>query len=239
METTTNTVKVYIEPRWMRLSGLWAGMLSGGLMVVLDPWLRFPDYHARVNWQEALITAALMAAYGLGLSLLFTTFWRTRMLWVGVILTTPVIAVFIAVWNDLTTAFGTPSNILVFLPVTLVIHGSMAVLVQIYLEMARRLHGRRFLALTAIPVVLFLLSFLVLGRLRWASQDARDVMHAVNNYASQTINGRYSIEYQGIRYNAGLASVGQARIYSEDGTFQCEARLFQNVIDVACEELGN
>ncbi|MCL4879887.1 MAG: hypothetical protein KJ064_24745 [Anaerolineae bacterium] len=236
MEQTTAVIKVNIEPRAVRLASLWAGIISGGLMVALDPWLRFPSYHARINWQETLITAALMAGYGFVLSLLFTTFWRTKMLWVSVVLTTPLIAVFVAIWNDLTTAFGTPSNILLFLPVTLVIHGVMVAMVQIYLEIGLRLQWRRTMALMAIPVVLFLMSFLVLGRLRWASQDAKDVMHAVNNYASQTVNGEYSIEYQGIRYNTGLASVGQARIYTDNGTFQCEARLFQNAIDVACEE---
>lgn len=228
--------KIYIEPQHIRLSSLWAGIIFGFVIVALDPVLRFADYHARINWKEGVLTALLVGGYGFTLALLITSFWRTKTLWLSVLLTAPIIAVFVAIWNDLTTAFGTPSNILVFLPTTLVIHAVMVGLVLLYMEISLRLAARKQLALTAIPVALFILSFMVLGRLRWDSQDAKDVMYAVNNYADQTIDGSYSIEYQGIRYNTGLASIGQAKIYSDDGNFQCEARLFQNAIDVNCEE---
>lgn len=230
-------IKIYVEPRYIRLASLWAGIIFGFAVVALDPLLRFPDFPTRINWREGILTALLLGGYGFTLALLMTSFWRQgRMLAVSVLLTAPIIAVFVAIWNDLTTAFGTPSNILAILPVTLILHAVMVMMVLLYWEIALRVAVRRGMALTAIPVALFIVSFLVLGRLRWDSQDAKDVMHAVNNYASQTVDGEYSIEYQGIRYNTGLASIGQARVYTQDGTLQCEARIFQNVIDVNCEE---
>lgn len=227
--------KIHIEPASMVIVGIVAGVVCGALMVILDPLLRFPDVSVHINWRETLLSASVMSAYAAVLGWMVTTFWRRWMLWLVALMTTPIVTgVFIA-WNNINAPFGLESDLLLFLPIVFVFHMLAVSLVVLYLRLALHLPSRRLLAYTAIPVVLTILTFVGLGRLRWSNQDARDVMSAINQYAHGAVNDDFSIEYLGMRYSNQDAPIGDARIYTDDETLYCRARLYpQNVVDVSC-----
>lgn len=227
-------VMVRIDPTYLILVSMVTGGLHGLLMVALDPWLRFPDVPLRVNWQEALFTASIMAGYGAILCWTVVTFWRTRFLFIVTLLLTPILTGVVALWNNINAPFGVQSDLLTFLPFVVVLHITMVLLAVIYLNITRRLAGRRVLAFTAVPVVLGILAFLALGRIRWANQDAQDVITAVNRYASGTVDGDYKVEYLGLRYTGRQAPTGDARIHAAEQTLICRVRLFPNNTDVSC-----
>lgn len=229
-------ILIYIEPSRLAVIGVAAGFLYGLLMVVLDPWLRFPDVPLRVNWREALLTASIMGGYAALLGWTVTTFWRSRLVWVMGLLMTPIITGILAMWNNINAAFGLDSDLLVFLPVVLVFHMAMIGLVNLYLRMALHSRWRQGLAYTAIPIVLSIFAFLGLGRLRWANQDAADVVEAVNRYAEGIFDRDYSIEFMGIRYRDQIAPTGDARIHTDDQTLYCRVRLYPENTDISCTE---
>jgi len=231
-------VLIRIDPLLMMMVALVAGLVMGALMVLLDPLLRFPGVPLRVNWRETLLSASVMGSYAALLSWLVTTFWRQRMLWVVMLLTAPIVTGIIAGWNNLNAAFGISSDLLLFLPVVVLLHAAAVGLVVLYLQIALRLPQRRRLALTAVPVVMVLLTFLGLGRLRWANQDAKDVMTLLHSYADSTVNGAYSIEYIGIRYQDQLAPTGSAFLHTQDVTLLCQVRLYANNSDISCRPEG-
>jgi hypothetical protein len=229
--------KVYINPYNIQLVASGIGFICGALMVLLDPWLRFPDLPTRPNLLEALVTAIIAGGYGLLLAGLVTFFWRKRSIWLMVILTAPILTGAVSLWNDLTSAFGIPSDPIYFFPIILLMHGIGVAMVLLLLEIARRLPSRRRLAYGAVPVVLLIILLFGVGRVRWQNQDAQDVMLAVNVYAQQLPLGEdYEIRYEGITYySTGSAPRGRASVYGDDVTYTCIAQLFTTAIDVNCE----
>jgi len=213
-----------------------AGMACGVVLVLLDPVVRFPGLPVRVNFYETLLTGVMLAGYAFLLAWLVTDFWRSGTIWLLVLLTTPIITGAIFIWNQVTGAFGIASDLLIFLPVTLVLHLALVALTLIYLHLVKRLPGRRWLVFTAVPVVTLITAFFVLGRLRWSNPDALEVMQAVDVYASGAVPEDYQVEYLGIRYGTdGTAPIGLVRVYSEDGKLLCRVRLYQDRNEVACE----
>lgn len=230
-------ILIKVDPTNLMLVSIAVGAVMGLLMVGLDPWLRFPDVPLRINIAEALLTASIMASYGAVLSWTITTFWRTWLLWLVVLLMTPLITGAIAVWNNANAAFGVESNLLIFLPFVLVLHAGGTMLTILYLNMALQFSWRRALAFTALPVVLVLMSFLVIGRIRWANQDAQDVVAAVDFFAESALGDEdYSIEYLGIRFNGQQVASGDARIHTDDETIYCRVRLFPTEPEISCRE---
>ncbi|NJL93599.1 MAG: hypothetical protein HC915_07645 [Anaerolineae bacterium] len=233
--TASGKRAVRLDPHALRLVAMVSGLALGSLLVMLDPWLRFSDVPTRINWRETLLTGIILALYGTLLSWMITAFWRSRLLWWMVLVTAPLLNGVLALWNDLTAVFGSTRDVLLFFPLVLLVHAAMVGLVWLYLNIARQLRWRRALAFGAVPLVLLLLTFLVLGRLRWANTEARDVMLAVDQYADALIEGPYEIEYFGIDYADGRASVGRARVHAEGFSLACNARIFLDRIDVECE----
>ena len=229
-------IRIHIDPANLVLVGIAAGCIWGALIVLLDPWLRFPDVSLRINWREMLLSASVMSAYAAVLGWTIPTFWRQRIMWVIALMLTPIVTGVIAAWNNINSPFGLESDLLIFLPFVLMFHMATVALVVLYLHIALRFSSRRALAFSAIPVVLCILAFLGLGRLRWSNQDARDVIHAVDRYASGAVNDDYSIEYLGMRYRSQLSPTGHALIHSGEGVLFCRVRLYPQNIDVSCSE---
>jgi hypothetical protein len=237
LEDTAPQEKVYIriDPHSLRLVAMVIGLGLGVLMVALDPIWRFDDVPTRINWREAALSGIILSLYGMLLGFIVTEFWKTMTLWLVVVITTPILVGVLAFWNELASIFGATRDILLFVPLVGAIHAAMVGMVLLYLNFARQVKARRVLAFTAVPVVLVILTFLVLGRLRWSNQDADRVMLAVNQYASTIMPGDYEIEYQGINYGDGQASVGRARIHGESIVLDCDARIYLDDVEVTCE----
>lgn len=226
---------VQINPRILRLVGTLAGMVMGAVLVMLDPVLRFPEVPARINLQDTLLTAVVIGAYGLLLAWVVTQFWHTRLLWLVTLVAAPFVTLVIIIWNLLTAAIGGGFDLILFFPVILVLHIAMTILTVICFEMARRLPGRQRWVFVAVPLVLFVFTFLVLARLRWENQDAIEVMNAVNQYADVTFGGDYEIEYRGITYRSGRVPVASTRIYTDDDIYECQSDIYTDALATRIE----
>lgn len=230
------TIYIQLDLLYWHLIAVAVGLIMGILMVMLDPVLRFSDIPTRINWTEALLSGMTLAGYAFLLGWMISEFWRTLALWAVVFVTTPMLVGIVVIWNDTTAIFAETSDFLIFVPIVLLVHATVTLLTILYLNIVKRLSARQPLAYTAIPVVTVALTILVIGQLRWQSQDAKDVMAAVNRYAGVAIqNQDYQIEYLGIRYQEGFASQGHARIHTNDFTLRCDVRMIAESMDVNCE----
>jgi hypothetical protein len=206
-------------------------------MVVLDPWLRFGDVPVQVNWREAALVALFTGGYGMALSWLLMRFWRDPMLWVAAILLTPLLTGAIAAWNAGSGAFGFKTDLLVLFPFVAAIHMLLVTLALVYMNMTLRYPSRRMLAYTVVPLVVVAITFPGVGRLRWLNPEAREIMTAADNYASETVDAGYHLEYLGTRYRGGgAAPTGTVRIHAEPESLICRVRLFPGNTSVLCEE---
>lgn len=229
------TVQVYVDPAILMLAGVGAGFLYGALMVALDPIFRFPDAPIYINWREMLLTASMVGAYGAVLGWVLTSFWRRWQLWGMTLFITPIVAGVVALWNNINAAFGTPSDFLIFLPFTLVFNLMSMGLSVLYLLIVVRHPRREKLALATLPMILAIIVFLGIARLRWANADAQDMMSALDQYAEGILqNDDYSIELLSIRYRGEIAPTGDAIIRTEEQRLACRVRLFPQNIDVSC-----
>ncbi|MFP4323813.1 MAG: hypothetical protein ACLFTK_15270 [Anaerolineales bacterium] len=233
-EKLAMVVPVRIEPGNLILVGVLAGFLFGALMVLLDPWLRFPQIDVRINWRDMLLTASIFCLYGFVLGWTLTTFWGNRLAWLIAALTTPIITLVIGAWNRNSGALGVESDILFFLPVVLVFHLAALGLAIIYLSLVLRSRWRRPLAFGVLPLVLGIIIFLGVARLRWENPDATDVMRATDQYAMGVIDDDYAIEFLTLTYNGEIVPTGNTRIHTDGMTWYCRVRLFQNNAEVTC-----
>jgi hypothetical protein len=233
-------VWLYVEPGYLMLVAFAAGLLYGLLMVALDPVFRFPDVPTRFNWRDAFLTASLIGAYGALMTWLMTSYWRKSGLWIATALSGPVVAVLALIWNSLNGALGLPGDLLIFLPAALIFQALAVGLCYLGFEIARRLSFRGLAIYAVMPLVLAVLVFLGLARLRWSGPEARDAMAAINQYAQgAVVEGDYQIEFLGLRYGDKTATVADAVIYAEDLTLVCQARLFPDEVEVSCEPEDN
>jgi len=228
---------VYIDPLAIALVSLAAGLLFGALMVCLDPWLRFSDVPVHINWREAALVALFVGGYGMALSWLLTRFWRDTMLWAAAILLSPLVTGAVAAWNAGSGAFGFKTNLLVLFPFVASIHLLLVAFALVYMNMILHYPARRVLAFTVVPLVLLMITFPGVGRLRWQNPEAHQIMVAVDGYASQTVDGAYHLEYLGTRYRgSGAAPTGTVRIHADAESQLCRVRLFPGNTNVSCVE---
>jgi len=227
---------VQVNQLFMILVSLLTGLLMGLLMVALDPWLRFGDVPVRVNWEEALLTAAITGAYGATLGWLATSFWRRRILWVAAILVSPIVTGVMALWNASSGVFGFPTNFIILYPFVASIHLLLLVFVVAYMNMSLRYRWRHALVYTAVPLALLVFAFPSVGRVRWLNPEARRIMVATDNYASESVEAGYQLEYLGTRYRDGAAPTGTVRIHTDSASLLCRVRLFPLNPNVSCEE---
>lgn len=233
-------VWLYIEPGYVMLVAFAAGLLYGLLMVALDPVFRFPDIPLRFNWRDAFFTASLLGAYGAVQSWLVTSYWRKGALWIATALSAPILALLAMIWNSLNGALGLPSDLFVFMPAALIFQVLSVALAYMGLEIARRVSFRAQAVYVVMPIVLAVLVFLGLARLRWSGPEARDAMAAINQYAQGAIvEGDYQIEFLGLRYSDKTATVADAIIHAEDSKLECQARLFPDEVEVTCQAPDN
>jgi hypothetical protein len=225
---------VFIEPGYVMLVGMAAGFLYGALMVALDPWLRFPDVPLRLNWREMFLTSAMLGAYAALIGWIVTSFWRSWKLWGAALLFTPIVAAVVSFWNNLNSAFGLASDWLIFLPMTAFFNLVTVGLVYFLLNLSLYTPQRRQLVYAALPIALFLVVFMGLGRIRWSNPDAQDVMAAVQTYAGGLNEPEYSVEFLGMRYSGNTAPVGNAFIHTQGQTLLCRVRLFPQGADISC-----
>ncbi len=233
--TQPQIIPVRIEPGNLVLVGVLAGFLYGALMVMLDPWLRFPDVALRVNLREALLTASIFCLYGFVLGWTLTMFWRSRLMWGVGIFSTPIIALAMAAWNSNSGALGVENDPLVFLPAVLVFHLAALSLGSLYLNLSLRFAARRALAFGVLPVVLAIIMFAGIARIRWENPDATDVVQATDDYAASVVPGDYEIEFLTLTYNGDIVPTGNTRIHAEGVSLYCRVRLFQTNAEVSCE----
>jgi|GEM_PF-5016808 len=227
---------VYVEPANIMLISMAAGFIYGLIMVMSDPWVRFPDANVVINWREALLTASIMGTYAALLGWMVTTFWRSHLLWFVMLITVPIVSGGLVGWNNVNSPFGIESDFLTFLPFVLVFHLLTIGMAVIYLNLVLYFPQRRKLAYAAIPVVLLIITFMGIGRLRWANQDAQDVVAAVDNYATSIFEDDYNIEYFGMQYSRETAPTGRLRIYTpDDQRLDCVVRLFPTEAEVSCQ----
>lgn len=230
----TRTKFVFVEPGYVMLVGVAAGFLFGALMVALDPLLRFPEVPLRLNWRDMFLTAAMVGAYASIMGWIVTTFWRSWRMWGITLLATPIVAGVVSVWNNANSAFGIESDWLIFLPMAALFNLVTVAFVYLLLQLMLYLPQRRVAVYAALPIALFLITFLGLGRIRWSNPDAQDVMEAVQTYAQGLNTEDYSIEFLGVRYQGNTAPFGTAIIHSDDVTLLCRVRLFPQGTDISC-----
>ena len=227
---------VRINQLYVTLVNLLTGLLLGALMVALDPWLRFGNVPVRVNWEEAMLVAAITGAYGATLGWLATSFWRRRILWVAAILLSPIVTGVMALWNASSGVFGFPTNFIILYPFVASIHLLLLVFVVAYMNMSLRYRWRRALVYTAVPLALLVFSFPSVGRVRWLNPEARRIMAATDDYANEAVEDGYELEYLGTRYRGSTAPTGTVRIHTGQESLLCRVRLFPQHPNVSCEE---
>ncbi len=230
-----NKQLIYVDPAYLMLVGVGAGFCYGALMVALDPIVRFPNTPIYLNWREMLLTASMVGSYAAVLGWILTSFWRSIYLWLATLILTPILTGFVAFWNNINAAFGMPSDLLIFLPITFVFNLLGIGLSVLYLRIVLKHPWRAKLALGVLPLVLAILVFLGLGRLRWANQDAMEIVRALDQYANGAVlEGDYRIELLSIRYRGEIAPTGDAIIHTDGQNLLCRVRLFVQNTDVSC-----
>lgn len=231
---TKEHITIRLNPHLFRLIPMIIGLSAGVLIVVLDPWLRFDGIPIYVNWREALLTGVMMGGYGFLLGWLITEFWGSAVLWLMALLTAPLVGAILALWNEVTTVFGATEDVILALPLVIIVHGALLLITILYLQLVKRIPGRRIFPYMVIPLLMIVLTAGI-GWARWEDRQAKDIMKMVNDYASVTVGQDYTIEYLGIRYRrSGLASEGNARIHSGDQQWLCRVGIYLNRMEINC-----